>query len=98
MQTGNEYYKVKDIIFKNVSVIFKGGVPSVPDEPAEFENRYPESNVFGILPASGYYIRHGENIRFENCTNVVSLPDARDIIYFSGEDSYFNLKCLNNLK
>ena len=39
MQTGNEYYKVKDIIFKNVSVIFKGGVSSVPDEPAEFENR-----------------------------------------------------------
>ena len=90
MQTGNEYYKVKDIIFKNVSVIFKGGVSSVPDEPAEFENRY--------LPASRYYIRHGENIRFENCTNVVSLPDARDIIYFSGEDSNFNLKCINNLK
>lgn len=25
VQTSNEYYKVKDIIFKNVSVIFKGG-------------------------------------------------------------------------
>lgn len=51
----------------------------VPDDPAEFGKQYPESNCFGILPAAGYYLRHGENINFEDCNSLVALPDSRDI-------------------
>jgi len=80
---GNEVYSIKDFIFKNVNVIYLGGCENIPAEPAEFEKQYPESNCFGVLPASGYYIRHAENIIFENCKTIIALPDAREVFYTS---------------
>lgn len=72
-------YQIKDITFRRVNAVYKGGVNEVPDDPAEFGKQYPESNCFGILPAAGYYLRHGENINFEDCNSLVALPDSRDI-------------------
>lgn len=71
-------YLMKNITFRRVNAVYKGGVTEVPDNPAEFGKQYPESNCFGILPAAGYYIRHGETIVFEECNTVVALPDRRD--------------------
>ena len=71
-------YLMKDIIFRRVNAIYKGGVSEIPSTPAEFGNQYPESNCFGILPGAGYYMRHGENISFEECNTLVALPDSRE--------------------
>nr|WP_321408425.1 carbohydrate-binding protein [uncultured Carboxylicivirga sp.] len=74
-------YKVKDVTFNNVSVnSFKGGATIVPGRPGEYTGNYPEYNVFGILPAWGYYIRYGEDINFENCSQTVSPADVRQAI------------------
>ena len=80
---GNEVYPIKDFTFKNVNVIYLGGCEHIPAEPVEFEKQYPESNCFGSLPASGYYIRHAKNIVFENCKTIIALPDAREVFYTS---------------
>jgi len=69
---------IKNINFRRVNAIYKGGATQIPDSPAEFQKQYPESNCFGILPAAGYYIRHGKNITFEDCNTIIALPDCRE--------------------
>ena len=71
-------YPIEDIYLENVDVIYKGGVTQMPDSPEEFGLQYPESNCFGILPASGYYIRHARNVTFKDCRTVVAIPDIRE--------------------
>ncbi len=78
-------YPIRNICFQNVNAVYLGGAGEIPDSPAELGSQYPESNCFGILPASAYYIRHGENIVFENCSTKIALDDAREKIVFEEE-------------
>lgn len=74
-------HKIKDVTFNNVKVnSFKGGINSIPSTPGEYKGNYPEYNVFGKLPAWGYYIRYAENINFTNCSQTVSPSDVRSAI------------------
>lgn len=68
-----------------MNAVFLGGATEVPCSPAEFANQYPESNCFGMLPASAYYIRHAENVHFENCKTEVALYDVRERFVFEEE-------------
>ncbi|TDF96161.1 S-layer homology domain-containing protein [Paenibacillus piri] len=71
-------YRLKNIHFDNVHMVYKGGVTSVPGNPPEYAlNQYPESNIWGNLPAYGYYIRHADGVTFTNNTTDVSPADAR---------------------
>lgn len=81
--SGTERYPIRDIRFERVRAAYLGGVTEVPQEPPEFENQYPESNCFGNLPASGYYIRHAENIVFEDCETTILYPDSRETFVLS---------------
>lgn len=74
-------HKVKNVTFNSVDVnSFKGGTTIVPRRPGEYTGNYPEYNVFGMLPAWGYYIRYAENINFVNCSQTVSPIDVRHAI------------------
>ncbi len=77
---GGEVHTIRDIYFHGVNAIYEGGVSAVPSPPPEFADQYPESNVFGNLPASAYYIRHADTVVFEKCGMTVALPDARPAI------------------
>jgi polygalacturonase len=71
-------YPIKNLSFTNVSVKFDGGLGIVPTDPPEATpNQYPESNMFGDLPASGYYLRHVTGATFTNCTSSFAATDAR---------------------
>ena len=71
-------HKVTDVTLRNVHVECQGGLSSVPGHPAEYRGQYPNYNwCGGNLPTWGYYIRHAERIRFENCTTTVSPADVR---------------------
>lgn len=72
-------YPIENIFFSHVNVVYKGGISETPASPEEFGHQYPESNCFGLLPASGYYIRHASNVVFEDCQTLVALPDCRPI-------------------
>lgn len=74
-------YPVKNIYLTNVDVKdFRGGLDEVPEMPQEFPGGYPETLVFDNFPAWGYFIRHAENIVFNNVTHDVSPEDAREAI------------------
>ncbi len=71
-------YPITNLSFTNVIVAFDGGLSSIPASPPEATpNQYPESNMFGDLPAWGYYLRHVEGVTFSSCSSAVASPDAR---------------------
>lgn len=70
--------RITDLSFTRVAVSFVGGRASVPGDPPEaMPNQYPESNMFGDLPAWGYFLRHVDGVRFEGARTSVATPDAR---------------------
>jgi polygalacturonase len=70
-------YKVKNILFDNVNISFKGGLNSVPSAPPEYAGQYPENTMWGNLPAYGYYVRHADGVTFTNCCTQAAAADAR---------------------
>lgn len=85
-------YPVKNINLTNVSVKdFKGGLNEVPETPREFPGGYPETRVFGTFPAWGYYIRHAENVVFNNVTHNVTPGDVREAIVLEDVARFENM-------
>jgi hypothetical protein len=80
--TGHLYegvvYPIRDLVFADVHLGFTGGRTSTPGAPPEaIPDQYPESNMFGDLPAWGYYLRHVDGVRFERCTSYPRAADVR---------------------
>jgi hypothetical protein len=71
-------YPITNLSFTNVAITFDSGLTSVPASPAEAQpDQYPESNMFGDLPAWGYYLRHVSGVAFTSCTSRAASADAR---------------------
>jgi polygalacturonase len=71
-------YRITHLSFTNVAISFDGGRTSIPGNPPEATpNQYPESNMFGDLPASAYYLRHVSGVTFAGCTTSIAQPDVR---------------------
>jgi hypothetical protein len=76
--TNGVTYYVKNILFDNVNIVYKGGLSFIPtDPPVEYTGQYPENTIWTNLPAYGYYLRHATNVVFTNCFTGVSPADAR---------------------
>ena len=79
--TGVRDVRPENVVFRNVALELKGGgcrADALCEVP-ERETDYPENRMFDfqMLPASGFYLRHADDIRFENV--VVSIArGARD--------------------
>lgn len=43
---------------------------------------YPSPEMFGILPASGFYVRHAKKVKFDNIQFTADSVDNRPIFYF----------------
>jgi len=46
-------------------------------QPPEREKEYPEPNMFGALPASGFFVRHVKNLEMSNVEIATREPDLR---------------------
>ncbi len=80
--TGHFYngntYRIEDLFFTNCNITFKGGRNSIPPQPPEWNSsQYPEVNLWGDLPAYGYYLRHVDGVTFTNCVSRLNGADAR---------------------
>jgi hypothetical protein len=74
-------YDITNLSFTRAAVQFDGGLSTVPGAPVEaMPDQYPESNMFGDLPAWGYYLRHVQGVAFDACTTSVAAADARPMI------------------
>lgn len=67
--TGVPGLRVQDVVIRNVDLKLKAGGKASDAKATvpEAENKYPENRMFGVmLPAYGFYIRHADNILFDN--------------------------------
>ena len=80
--TGEPGHPVENVVLENVQVRYPGGgTPeaasrTVPEKPAA----YPESIMFGPLPAYGMYCRHARHVTLRNVQFELAKPDARPAI------------------
>jgi hypothetical protein len=64
-----------------------GGVPPrQPYETPEREKEYPEPSMFGIMPASGFFIRHAKTIELTGVTIQFMKVDRRPVFVFDSVD------------
>lgn len=77
--TGMPGHPVENILLRDIYIETVGNPdPSkIVAEPEELEKGYPEATMFGLLPCSGFFVRHAANVRFENVNISTSKPDPR---------------------
>ncbi|NPD92406.1 glycoside hydrolase family 28 protein [Xylanibacter muris] len=75
--TGLPGHPVEDIHISNVTVSHKGGAEKISIPTDEKEKDYPEANMWGILPAKGFFVRHARNVTFNNIGIRTEQPDQR---------------------
>jgi len=82
--TGLPDHPVQNVSLTDIRLTFEGNgvaahaVEKVPERPAA----YPESTMFGVLPAYGFYCRHVENLTLRNITLRTSQSDLRHALVF----------------
>ncbi|MCM1076081.1 MAG: glycosyl hydrolase family 28 protein [Bacteroides sp.] len=76
--TGLEGHPVKDVELRNIRIRQQGGQKKVAAPTDEKRAEYPESTMWGILPAKGFWLNHTRNITFDNVTVETINPDERE--------------------
>ena len=81
--TGLPSHPVRRINLDNIQITMKGGEQNargleVPENPA----KYPESTMFGVLPAYGLYCRHAEGLTLRNVQPRWEQQDQRPALIF----------------
>lgn len=82
--TGLPGAEVRDVTLCNICV---GNVPPSPPPQAgravpELPKKYPEARMFGMLPASGLYVRHVRGLRLNNLVFSATPSENRPTIIF----------------
>ncbi|MEO5716862.1 MAG: hypothetical protein ABIT37_25505, partial [Luteolibacter sp.] len=75
--TGITRKDLGEISFKNLRIVMPGGIATAVPDPKENDKDYPQSSLFGRIPASVFFIRHAERVRFENIEVGTANPDSR---------------------
>ena len=71
-----------NIYFSNMDVRFPGGGSSADAKRAipELEREYPDSFMFGVLPAYGLYVRHADAVTLNNVRFSLEADDLRPAV------------------
>ncbi|MDE5828142.1 MAG: glycoside hydrolase [Duncaniella sp.] len=77
--TGLEGHPVCDVELRNIRIRHQGGQKAVDAPADEKRAEYPESTMWGILPAKGFWLNHTRNITFDNITVETVQPDERQV-------------------
>lgn len=82
--TGIPEHPVENITLENISIQFKGGgtADMVTREIPENEENYPEYKMFGPLPSYGFFVRHAQDVNFENVKVGFAKADHRPAFVF----------------
>ena len=82
--TGLPGMEVRDVALSHLQ--FQDAIPGRSDwvkHPIpEKETAYPESRMFGMLPASGLYVRHVRDLRLNDLTFTAPPGEARPTVIF----------------
>lgn len=77
--TGLAGHPVTDVLLHDIRIRHAGGQPITPSPPDEKVKDYPESTMWGILPAQGFWLNHANSITFRNVIVESASPDARPL-------------------
>lgn len=86
--TGLPAHNIENVSLNNIHLSFEGtgtkkdAFREIPKKPTS----YPESTMFGTLPAYGFFCRHVKGIKFQNIRLKTSAPDYRHAIVFDDVD------------
>ena len=77
--TGLPEHPVENVSLNNIQLAFEGGgeADRAAKEVPELPQQYPESGMFGQLPAYGFYCRHVKGLKLGNVTLRTAKPDLR---------------------
>jgi len=72
-------HPIEDVLLSNIRIYTQGGgtKEQAALEPPEKEEAYPEPNMFGELPAYGFFIRHVKGIEMRDVEVSYRKDDAR---------------------
>lgn len=80
--TGLPGHPVENVLLENIRIRYAGGAK--PKDAlrvvAEKETGYPNGDLFGALPAYGFYCRHVKGLRLHNLDLAFAKDDARPAI------------------
>ena len=77
--TGLAGHPVTDIQLHDIRIRHAGGQPITLSPEDEKVKDYPESTMWGILPAQGFWLNHAKDIMFRNVIVEAASPDARPV-------------------
>jgi len=82
--TGIPNHPIKNVTLSDISIEFAGGgnFEDAQKEIPELEDHYPESTKWGRLPSYGFFVRHVENISFEDISLTYAKKDNRPAMVF----------------
>jgi polygalacturonase len=88
-----EDINIHDVYFEHGGSGTKEMAALNPPEAAE-DKDYPDPDMFGDIPASGFFLRHVNNIEFTNVEIAFRQPDARPVFWMDGVEGadFFHVK------
>jgi len=77
--TGLPGHPIENVTLSNIKITFAGGGTQQDADKVvpELPQKYPESTMFGVLPAYGFYCRHVHGLAFRDVDLGLAKPDGR---------------------
>ncbi len=81
--SGIPEHSIKDVKLANIYHQHKGGdyANLINVVPPENVDKYPDPNMFGPMPAQGFFLRHIENLEMSHVEIAPMRPDPRPSFY-----------------
>ena len=77
-------HPLENITLRNIRIAFAGGVTAQSTEtPKELADQYPESTMWGQLPAYGFYVRHVRGLNLADVDLTFDREDIRPAVVLS---------------
>ncbi len=77
---------IEDVKLSNIYIETVGGgtAADAQIQPPENESKYPEPSMFGPMPASGFFLRHVNNLEMSHVEIANAAADARPAFSLNG--------------
>ena len=97
-------HAIEDIKIHDVYLEHRGGgtkeMAALNPAEAVQDDPWPDPDMFGDIPASGFFLRHIKNIEFTNVEVAFIQPEARPVFWMAHVDGadFFHVKTPRGLK
>lgn len=87
--SGIPNHNIEDVTLNNIRIYYQGGGTKEDAllVPEEKESSYPEPWMFGTIPASGFFLRHVDNIEMNNVEVRFMKSDYRPLLWMDAIDN-----------